>query len=551
MPKIGFKRLAKGVALLTGHIHTQIASGLSRLTSTGVQQDNLERSNGTFRLNLSIPWLPGRDGTAGASNNPTTGKMAVPFTLPPLQEFWSSSGTTDPTTPQVVLEEVCFSFDQRSEAAALTRYYNHGGIVAEEGELDFDKTDKLDLKISIMSKEMTIWAGSGATSLTRQKYALDLPGVESFGSPKLRLNPFSQSDLEIVIDPYKTYMLEVSFPQLNTEFAPPLEVCSILVSLKFRHKMVARDGASTQNIPTAHNGALNTSPVTITTPGATDVIEADASSGVNTVMEKIDSVFRGKLNAGYDEKSKRRDAERILDNATYEVIAVPMFGNREAVLGGSVFSADLPYIGSSPYTGVTSDRRIIPLHFPMTVHHVVACVNYTRTVDGATRRPTTVTLSNKIGVGVGSGLRSDDRSYRQVAYAQWLANTGASDYKIDQIGVDAGTGHQWDILTIPLTYVSGAESGKGYPGLSSLSSINQGNPYFAGQTDSNLSTRSNTSLTLNGTAAANFGQEQFLEVRWNIDDSVGMNNTGNYSNNETIVGHGGHWVFIIGKKHLA
>ena len=548
MPKIGFKRLAKGVALLTNHIHSQIASGLSRLTSTGVAQDNLERGYGTFRLNLSIPWMPG---SSIVSGTPGTGKMAVPFTLPPLQEHWSSTGSAGPTTPQVVLEEVCFSFDQRAEAAAITQYYSHGGVVAQEGELDFDHTDKLNLKVSIFSKEMQVWTGATATSLTSLEYSLDLPGVEAFGAEKFRLNPMSQDDLETVIDPYRTYMLEVSFPDLPTQLAAPLQVCSVVVSMRFRHEMLARDGASTQNIPTGHNGALNTSAVTITTPGATATIEADASDGVNTAMEKIDGVFRSKLNAGYDEKGKRRDAERVLDNATYEVIAVPMFGNRESVLGGSAFSADLPYIGSAPYTGVASDRRIIPLHFPMTVHHVIACVNYTRTVDGATRRPTTATLANKIGVGVGSGLRSDDRSYRQVAYAQWIGNTGASAYKIDQIGADAGTGHQWDILTVPLTYVSGAESSKGYPGLSSLSSINQGNPYFAGQTDSNLSARSNTSLTLGGSAAANFGREQFLEVRWNIDDSTGMNNTTNFSNNETIVGHGGHWVFIIGKKHLA
>ena len=544
MPKIGFKRLAKGVALLTSHIHSQIALGLSRLTSTGVAQDNLERGHGTFRLNLSIPWIPGRDG----AGNATTGKMAVPFTLPPLQEHWSSTGSAGPTTPQVVLEEVCVSFDQRSEAAALTRYYNHGGVTSEEGELDFDSTDELNLKVSIFSKEMQVWAGATATSLTSLEYSLDLPGVEAFGAEKFRLNPMSQDDLETVIDPYRTYMLEVSFPDLPTQAAPPLQVCSVVVSMRFRHEMLARDGASTQNIPTGHNGALNTSAVTITTPGATATIEADASDGVNTAMEKIDGVFRSKLNAGYDEKSKRRDAERVLDNATYEVIAVPMFGNRESVLGGSAFSADLPYIGSSPYTGETGDRRIIPLHFPMTIHHVIACVNYTRTVDGATRRPTTATLTNKVGVGIGSGLRSDGRSYRQITTADWTANSAAAAYKVDQIGLNAGEGHQWDVLALPVTYVAGAASGKGYP---SKTGLDQGHPYFAGQTDSNLSTRSNTSLTRGGSAAANFGQEQFLEVRWNIVDSTGMNNTTNFSNNETIVGHGGHWVFIIGKKHLA
>ena len=78
MPKIGFKRLAKGVALLTSHIHSQIALGLSRLTGTGVAQDNLERGHGTFRLNLSIPSIPGRDG----AGNATTGKMAVPLRYP-------------------------------------------------------------------------------------------------------------------------------------------------------------------------------------------------------------------------------------------------------------------------------------------------------------------------------------------------------------------------------------------------------------------------------------------------------------------------------------
>jgi hypothetical protein len=540
MPKIGFKRLAKGVALLTGHIHAQIATGLSRLTATGVQQDNLQRGDGTFRLNLSLPWVPGDNGSGSA----TEGVVAVPFMLPPLQEFWSSTGSASSTTPQTVLEEVCISFDQRAEAAAITM--TDTGVL--EGELDFSATDNLNLKVSILSKEMQVWTAATSVGLTRQEYALDLAGVEFFGGEKLRLNPMNQADLETVIDPYRTYMLEVSFPDLPAQTTPVLQVCSVLVSLRFRQKLVPRDGSTTQNIPTAHNGALNTSAVTISTPAAAATIEADANDGVNTVMEKIDEVFLSKLNAGYDEKSKRRDAERILDNAAYEVIAVPMFGNRTSVLGGNVFSADLPYIGSAPYTGETGDRRIIPLHFPMTIHHVIACVNYTRTVDAATRRPTTATLTNKIGVGIGSGLRSDGRSYRQVALASWAANTGASAYKIDQIGTDAGTGQQWDILTVPLTYIAGAASGKGYP---SALTIDQGKPYFAGQTDSPLATRSNTSLTLNGSAAANFGQEQFLEVRWNIVDSVGMNNTGNFSNNETIVGHGGHWVFIIGKKHLA
>ena len=96
MPKINFKRLSRGVALLRDHIHTQISTGLARLTNTGVAQDNLERGEGTFRVNLSVPWLPGDDQTGAKSH----GSVSVPFTLPPLQEFWSATGAPNATTPQ-------------------------------------------------------------------------------------------------------------------------------------------------------------------------------------------------------------------------------------------------------------------------------------------------------------------------------------------------------------------------------------------------------------------------------------------------------------------
>ena len=560
MPKINFKRLSRGVALLRDHIHTQISTGLARLTNTGVAQDNLERGEGTFRVNLSVPWLPGDDQTGAKSH----GSVSVPFTLPPLQEFWSATGAANATTPQIVLEEVCVSFDQRSEGAAITQYYSHGGVSSEEGELDFAATDKLNLRLSLFSKEMQIWSGASATELTSLEYNLEASGVEFFGGNKLRLNPLSTPDLEKVIDPYRTYMLEVRFTDLPQQTAPPLQVCSLLVSLRFRSRLLSRDvnsgGSVVQNMP-PHNGALNTTPVTISAPGLSDVITADnASTGVSTVMETIDTVFRNKLNAGYNAKSLRADAERIADTACYEVIAVPMFGNRYAVRGGTTDADSLPYTGSSPFQGETGDRRIIPLHYPMTIHHVIACVNYTQTssksgaglIPSAAYRPMTANVVNTVGVGIGNGLRSDGREYRQVALGGWQHNSATSiaAVRIDQIGSDGNTGHTWDLMAIPITYVAGAASSKGYPSVTT-GGANQGHPYFVGQTDSKESIRSAQALGTNSSAAANFGREQFIEVRWNIQDASGMGTGSSYPNNGAIVGHGGHWVFIIGKKHLA
>jgi len=560
MPKINFKRLTRGVALLREHIHSQISSGLLRLTNTGVTEDNLERNEGTFRVNLSFPWVPGDD-QAGAKGH---GSVSAPFTLPPLQEFWSPTGTPNATTPQIVLDEVCVSFDQRGEGAAITQYYSHGGIHTEEGELDFAATDKLNLRLSIFSKEMQIWSGAAATDLTGLEYSLEAPGVEFFGGEKLRLNPMTTPDLEKVIDPYRTYMLEARFTDLPQQTAPPLEICSLLVSLRFRSKLIPRDlnvaPSVVQNMP-PHNGVLNTSPVTIASPGAADVITADnATTGVSTVMQTIDTVFRQKLNAGYNAKSLRADAERVVDNASYEVIAVPMFGNRYAVRGGTSDADSLPYTGASPFQGETGDRRVIPIHYPMTVHHVIAAVNYTQSnskggdgvIPAASSRPSIPALANTVGVGIGSGLRSDGREYRQVALGSWTANNAASiaALRIDQIGANGETGHHWDLMAIPLTYVTGAASSKGYPSITTGGS-NQGHPYFVGQTDSKEMARSPQAALVNGAAFPNFGREQFIEVRWNIQDTAGMGTVASYPSSEPVVGHGGHWVFIIGKKHLA
>ena len=69
MAKFTLKRLSRGVALLTSHIHAQVSSALALLTNTGVEKDNLEKGYGTFRLNLSIPWLPGRNQSAAGGTD--------------------------------------------------------------------------------------------------------------------------------------------------------------------------------------------------------------------------------------------------------------------------------------------------------------------------------------------------------------------------------------------------------------------------------------------------------------------------------------------------
>ena len=218
MAKIGFKRLTRGVALLTDHIHAQIQKAATRLTTTGVDSSNLEAGWGTFRMNLSLP----------STNSTGFTAAVVPFTLPPLQEFFTTiPGVSNPSTPLLVLEEASFSFDQRSEPAAIAD--GLGGSI--EGNIYYDGAEKLDVRLVIFEKDMEAWkTGTLFTKqeFTREVYSLTIPAIALSGE-FTRLNPVAQSCLDIVFDPYKTYKMRLEFPKLADMIIP-----SATVSLKFR-----------------------------------------------------------------------------------------------------------------------------------------------------------------------------------------------------------------------------------------------------------------------------------------------------------------------------
>ena len=557
MAKIGFKRLTRGVALLTDHIHAQIQKAATRLTTTGVDNSNLEAGWGTFRMNLSLP----------STNSTGFTAAVVPFTLPPLQEFFTTTpGVSNPSSPLIVLDEVSFGFDQRAEPAAVAD--GSGGPV--EGNIYYDGAEKLDVRLVIFEKDMEAWKTASPFTkqeFTREVYSLVIPAYALSGE-FTRLNPVAQGGLDIVFDPYKTYKMRLEFPKMALMMIP-----SATVSLKFRSPLVPRlDNTGvfrSQHLPLAYNGARQTTPLVIPVPAAGALVESDVADGVETVMESVDDVIRGGLVGGYSDVSAPLLGEEILDDSAYEVIAVPMWGNGWAIEGGGGAAGEwttLPYMGGVA-TNPTADRRIIPLHQPVEVHHVIAAVNYTRatvttsdqTQASPGRRPTSPLFEQSVSVGIGSAIRSDQNAVRQLALATW-APAAVGTYRIDEVGKDNDFGDLWDIMSVPLVG-DGADLGTGYsvstiPG-STLS--NTGKPVFAGKSDSPLAARSNFAdlpPTLGGTYAAGAAlplvKDQFLEVRWLLKDTGagGLGSSINWANNEMVIGKGGHWVFIICKKYL-
>ena len=239
--------------------------------------------------------------------------------------------------------------------------------------------------------------------------------------------------------------------------------------------------------------------------------------------------------------------ENLTDNAGYKIIAVPMWGNLRFDITPSVVEANMPYAGTAPCTAMMTDRRIIPISNNFTVHHVVACANYGKD----DKYPATATFSHNVGVGIGSGLRSDLHTYQEVAYKSWQPyaphGAGILSYGIDKLGVilDDTLQDNWEMVGIPLVEITGQAS---------TNYGQQGKPFFIGQSRFNRVAPDGTNVRTNvgeqpaaagaGGTPNTAGQESFIEVRWGIQDTAGATNL---PAGTVIAPRYGNWVYIIGK----
>ena len=574
MSKVTTKRLARGVRMLSDHVVGQLSTLLREPQLARIATENLDADKGTFRINLHVPVAKGQNPTSAGGPNHLP--IWIPFTLPPTQGVFvppPSSGEMpdiDGNYPRAVLTEIGFSFDQRSEAAAITRDYTVPIPPILEGFLDYEQLGRMGIKVSLYSKDMTFWRPSASTALDSRILTFDLPAV-AFTSTRHRLNPAVQSNLHVPIDPLRTYVLEVDCPGLTDENAIPLQIDSMMISLKFQQGLMARDmndGASidVQNIPTSHNGVIPTSPASISPPTtASEPIRAGAGgtgTGIQTAFETIDGFFRRLLRGGYNDRSGVTATEQIMQDASYEVIAVPLFGNANDVYNGRNALAPIPNgttVFEMPFgpaaSGIMYDMRRIPLRYPFVLHHVVAAVNWSpNAMDTAVTVPVDPNFINEVGVGMGTGHHSEINGWDSLAYNTWNPTTKAAS-TIDSVNFNTGVNQSnlgFELMEIPL--VGSAANGTLGTGYSSTG-VN-GKPIFIGSSSSPNAAREDLADGVNGAVLGVRpfeGKEQWIEVRWKMTDLVtkfGVAGAGAWKTTDIIVGQGGYWVFLIGKKQL-
>ena len=570
MSKVSRKKLSRGVVLGTEHVFQPLTDiG----TSVSIDAEQVAVKWSPFRLNFSIPVInAGASISGGFQSGYYNSAFCIPFILPPLQGYFESDSKTRNNTPQVILDEISFSFDTRSEAAAIRMVE---GVNSAEKNLDFDVLDRLNVDIAILEKS-TSKSGSSDLQPTREVESIRLDSI-LFKDTTERFNPFIVDDLNKPLDPYKSYLLKISASDLwskrtytspsivtDTEKDAPIFV-GVNVSLRLRHPLVAKtDKSASQNAP-------NTNPqqetIAIGTPNPGDQIKADVSPGVSTEIKKIDSLVLDGLDGGMSKDGIQVPHNHLSETSSYEVIAVPMWGNfsRYQILSSSN-AVRLPYSTTS-----TCDRRVIPINYPVVVHHVIAAVNYNDMYSFSPLNPEADPPSNKwskhpqntlvhsVGVGLGTGLRSDSFTYQQVAYHSWANDDTAGSAKtlnlIDKIRVRRMynvvnyTQPPWDFELMSIPIISSASSGTGFVST-------QGQPFYSGKGLS-VDTGGGTALRENcGSPAAQSntaGGEQFIEVRWKMEDPGDLRfpNNGALTGEELYIGTGGHWVYLICEKLLA
>ena len=624
----------------------------------GMISSQYEKDKASFRLNFSIPYI----GSEWTKTNGTDKPYVVPFMLPPLQEFWDVQGLSDQDTPTLIMTEFSFSFDQRNEGCMITDQHavpgsdwdaliataatpanapnlqcwdhwktntNHGKIY-QQPEL-FTTDRGLQLEFSILQKEANYYIEPPSASdyhPTTEIYNIpfDMSAILAAGGSVM---PYADKNLSINIDPYQTYLLGIK--PINLHSPVQLALVNINVSVKFKHVLVTRDHSGDSHTPCnlpEHGNQKVQDTIALTVPTVNQAIEADTNDGVNTSISTLDKVFQDKLQGGLSPGSDIGVVEHLCQDAGYEVIAIPMWNNQfnnQLTVKNVIASATAPYsIGSAASAAISGvnatvvgsgdldqrgpimDRAVIPINFPMTIHHVVVAYNsFTTTIndgdiastfpyryqqdpvptnsyeaawaDGGAVDITSVLMDHQIGIGIGTGHKGLTYGYKQICNYSGNFNTNivdrirmnypASTSNTTPLGLNKNTGladkPEWTLNYLPLVNQTSATDRSVAPGLYDYAGVKattataqniQNTPIFVGNSweipDSAGKAAAPALTSYKGPTIRTDDQiESNLQRgtdQW-IEVRWGVN--GNVNWGRILQGYGGSWIYIIGKKH--
>lgn len=606
MAKINRIKLSHGTKLVPEHLTSSIGDATDVLLNANVEHEQIDTNRNSFYVSVNIPVVRSSWGEVFGAATGSILEAPFPFMLPPTQEEFSTDYHANEKT--ITLDELMFSFDQNGNALAMTDFFDAN---EKPGLLYDGVSDNYTVRIRIYEKTPTIIGSTTAATSTLTPELIVFQADYSsvlFSSVKFRNNPFVQPNIDVQINPYKTYILTISFPDgLENSYTAGMVtqtrnamLPSVNIRAKFSNRLLGADleadlGAEVQNLPDVHLGQ-NTFPPNVTVPtwNPTNKIPATTSGGITGIQTSLDAIDYYAVKGyagGLDKASDVLPNGVIRDMYGYDVICVPMFQSMEQIRRGWIFDAAdtdfLPYVPSGTVNPEWFlDRRIISISHPFTIHHVFCSTSfYANKSDlmyvGATQKAQepgiyryNADIEREVGVFIGTGIRADHYGIQQVAYGK--LNEAYPSYLVDKIQLydEKSNSEAWgsvsnyttdtrrvgaldsELWQVPINY-GATRTGYGYS--------ENGSPFFTGQ--GNLRTKSRTEVydrpfDFAGAAASRVprtrGAEQWIEVRAKISASGGLGydlpgeptdaNLEQY--NDIVLGRGGWYVYLVGKRAL-
>ena len=502
-------------------------------------EDGYARTRLTYTVPMLNHYLVGVIGTAPERSFP------FPFVLPPLQAFFDEDYEVVESTPNISIEDVQFSFDQRGEGAIL----GDGLGAVDAGLINYNGLDGVVIGLSLMEKRLNLIEATDTYALARELFSMELAASVALAGRSGEFNPFNLSS-RVQLHPYRSYVGLLSVSGLYADVDASSGLPSLQVTFTIRHPLVTRSVTGVQNFPSNAGAKTGEDAVDVlpNVPAAGATITAGGDSGfpgtgtgIQANLQRLEELFHRRLKGGRYKDGGIPVKEHLLHDSAYEVIAVPMWGNANSTRQyTSSVDPPPPYSGASPHVSPTGVRVPIFLHYPLIIHHVFAAVSYLGVGTGVAKFPTSTRFTNDIAVVMGTGMRADFATYQDIATRSWTPAT-VDDKSVDRIKFreDAKwTDEAWDmdIQNVPLI----GSNGSGY--------YAQGNPVYVGKASSRFTTRTDINLA----APRCLGLEQWLECRWTFKDTDGLLggplHPQTIGTEEVYVGFGGHWIILICEK---
>lgn len=540
MAKVDDKKLPLGVGLEPSHVAGNLSSIASNFAGN-FSADQRQQASAPFSVSWFVSQLDN-----------TVDDTKFYFTLPPLQDHFNTDRVGSVDTPSIVLDSIGLSFDQM----------NQGNIIDQLTGLPHAATNWSDIKL-VLSK-VTDNPIAAATSSrdgipkTNKLAEVFISGLELSAMLNTR-NPVILRDLSIAMDPYDIY--QWSFEHTDVLF-------SVHIRASFSHVVVERD---TQEVVgdylnggtdfPAQNAPINTlygrdnDSLTVTAPAANAVISAEnATYGVQTQLEQVDRKMLDGLEAGrftrhnhsslnttgYAKEALKQDSGYFCWNVNMLKHAVP--GGE--INGSNVDGYQFAKSSAAPSTVPAKflyDKAIIPIPYPITVHHVF--LEMAGITDQLRLAPGAVSFANRYveaGVGILRGVRAQQYDYQQIAHLDtMLSGAGVTSLLNERL---------FPVPLVHSTHATAGPLGKGY--------TTQGRPYYAGRqyafsSAGNRENVCNLDPTVAEAAPSLNGFDQYIEVRviYGADPASSPSGWPAGSANK-VLGPGGINVYIIGKMQL-